>query len=277
MFSRAVELVTQSVEEARFAHSPGASVTSATFLNTQFLKTLDVKMSGQAKDSSAAILALEQATDQYHSLGNPSETQASTIPAGATLAAFLKIFIWDASSSFNFFMTFLSAAKMALISGHITGLSSSFPLIVYQALARLDIAGDKERVEILNWLITVANLTIGVMEAIIHGDLQKALALAAQAFFVLSHAASTIEAWRTLTNQQCSALVDRRSRESSTINPFVQPMLIDALKQDIATNVVMGKLQLPPTLNGQFFLAGGSDGASIPSASRMHFNWPPSA
>jgi hypothetical protein len=236
------------------------------FLNTQILKTLDLKNPGQARDASAALLALEQATDQYHALGTVSEVTPSTIPEGATLAALLKLLICDASSSFNFFLTALPLAKLALISGHATGIMSTFPLIFHQAVARLDVAGDKERVETLNWIILIANLIIGTLEAIIQMDLQRALALGGQAYFVCSHGASTIEAYRTVTNQNSTALLDRRKQEATPLNSYIQPALYDAQKQTVAYNALLGKPQPPPPVDHRFFLVGGSDGNSFPSA-----------
>jgi hypothetical protein len=57
MFARAVELVTQTVEETRFVHSSSASSSSASLINTKILRTLDTRAASQARDGSAAVMA----------------------------------------------------------------------------------------------------------------------------------------------------------------------------------------------------------------------------
>jgi hypothetical protein len=157
------------------------------FLSTEILRTLDLKTLGPLKDAAAHVLSQELATDRYHALGTPSELIPSLIPEGATVLSLLKLIICDAGVSFNLFATLLSKVALALMEGHATGILSTFSLIVYRANAPADVAGDAERVKILNWLILAAVLVIGALEALIATDYQRVAALLSDVFMLLSH------------------------------------------------------------------------------------------
>jgi hypothetical protein len=149
---------------------------------------------------------------------------------------------------------------------------SSFPLIVYRAVAVSDSATDAERVRILNWLILAAVLVIGALEALIATDYQRVAALLSEVFMLLSHTCSDIEATRLVMNRQCTALVDRWNMEVTSSNQYLEGTIFDAQKQALTYNMLMGRAQNVLGGVGQFFRTGGSDGATATSASLAAYN-----
>jgi hypothetical protein len=221
MGQRAVMTATQAVEEGQYVRDPNSIFASLSLFNTFVLKTLDLKSSSQAKDANASLLTLEQAATEYHQLGVPSDLILFVIPAGATVAPLFKLIVFDASVSFNFFATLLAQAKIAMMVNHATGIFSTWPLFVYQTLAQLDMAGDAQLVKILHWITLAATMVIGSLEALVATDMQRAAGLMAEAYMLLSHTASDIEAVRIGSNLHLSSLPDRRAVGLSTINPHL--------------------------------------------------------
>jgi hypothetical protein len=178
----------------------------------------------------------------------------------------LKVLVFDASVSFNFYATLLAQAKITIMENNATGIFSTWPLFVYQALAQLDVAGDAQLVKILQWITLAATLVIGSLEAMVATDIQRAAGLMAEVYMLLSHMASDIEATRIGSNQHLSALADRRGVGLSTINPHLQATVLESQRQAVLNNTLLSRASASLGGSGRFFLPGGSDGAAALSA-----------
>jgi hypothetical protein len=154
-----------------------------------------------------------------------------------------------------------------MMEGHISGISSTFPLLAYRATARADIPMDGERTQQQNILIMLWNFVLGILECNKHGDRQKVGGYGAEALALISHGISEIEALRVATNQRCPSLLERRTRETTGLNPYTQGFVYDAQRQTLAINALMGRAQAAMNADGRFFPTGGSGEISSLSAS----------
>jgi hypothetical protein len=91
--------------------------------------------------------------------------------------------------------------------------------------------------------VLAANLIIGALEALVARDAQRVAALLVQGFLLLSNDTSDIEARRVKANTGSSALLERRRQGVTTINPKLQPMMLEAEKQRLAYSALMERAQ----------------------------------
>jgi hypothetical protein len=121
---------------------------------------------------------------------------------------------------------------------------------------------DSERVATVRAETAAGNLMWGAMEAGIQGDKQYMAAMTTMAYALLASNATKLEAYRTQSNQHSSALADRLLHPVTSINPHVQPHLVEAEKQRLAANLLFARAAQYSGSSDPFFPMEGGLGKS---------------
>jgi hypothetical protein len=167
------------------------------------------------------VLTFELSTEVCHMLGTPAELKYSEIPKGATVNSFYRSLITDTQKTFNFFMTIMTELVRARLIGLQSGIVSTWCLLVFKAVLKQRVPGDRLLCWILDTIALMANLQIGAQEALTQYDLQRAVALTGFVYALLSVVASEVAAQR----EGSTALMRARNPGASTVNPYLQTQI----------------------------------------------------
>ena len=194
---------------------------------TKVATVVEFNPSIQSKDVVWLQTARENDTKHYHRMGNQQvRYQPSTIPEGVTLGSLMKLLTHDTTSKFDPFFLRLEKFLAQTLSAHDLQAWTTWVFTVYKAVSTSNSPLDQERCEVVNMAIAITNRLVSVMEAIIAGDAQRALARTIQCYLPLLAFMARMEARRYTANNNTTVVEEVLAQDHPPVPPTMQALAL---------------------------------------------------